>query len=180
MWGDMTPNLPTPATAAAFAVAVACCVQAAHAAPLPAPAEAAALVGTAEATVEVRNPHLALGADAPRIAFRGFAAAPLLDALLGPAWRDGGRAIEFRAADGYVSSIPAAQFERYPAWLVYRRADGADFVSDNVYQGRHAVPLGPWYLVWDNIGSPDLIPLGDHYWPYQVIDVAVSLPGTPP
>lgn len=150
--------------------------------PLPSPADAAALVGTGEVTVEVRNPHLALGADAPRVALRGFPAVPLLDALLGPGWREADREVEFRAADGYLSAIPAAQFMRHSAWLVHARADGAAFVSDNAYQGKRDVPLGPWYLVWDNIGSPELIPLGDHYWPYQVVDVSTvaSEPGDSP
>ncbi len=125
--------------------------------------------------MEVRNPHLALGVDAPVVAFRGFTAAPLLDALLGAEWREGG-AVEFHAADGYVSSIPVEQFERYPAWLVHRRADAGAFVTDNLFQGRREVPLGPWYLVWDNIGRPGLIPLGDHYWPYQVIEVTWAPP----
>lgn len=161
------------------------------AADLPPPAEAAALSGTDSVTIEVRNPHLGLGADAPLSNFRGFPAAAMLDALLGAGWRGttasaagdrpvdpGGvvRLLEFRAADGYVSTIPAAQFLRHRAWLVYARADGADFVTDNVYLGKRNLPLGPWYLVWDNIGAPELIPLGDHYWPYQVVEVSVTTP----
>jgi hypothetical protein len=145
---------------------------------LPSPADAPALVGTSEVTVEVRNPHLALGADAPRVALRGFPAVPLLDALLGPDWRAGDREVAFRAADGYLSTIPAAQFTRCRAWLVHARADGAAFITDNAYQGKRDVPLGPWYLVWDNIDSPDLIQLGDHDWPYQVVDVSAVASGS--
>lgn len=160
---------------AALAVAAASAIDVVHAASLPAPADAAALAGAEEVTVEVRNPHLALGADAPLIAFRGLSAVLVLDALLGARWREGG-ALEFRAADGYVSSIPVEQFGRYPAWLVHRRADGAEFATHNVYLDKRDIPLGPWYLVWDNVGRPELIALGDHYWPYQVIDVTWAPP----
>lgn len=82
--------------------------------------------------------------------------------------------VEFVAADGYRSAVPVVHLERYPAWLVYARADGGNFVTDNAFQGRKAVDLGPWYLVWDNLGSPELLTLGDHYWPYQVVEVSTS------
>jgi hypothetical protein len=145
----------------------------ASAAELPSPDALEARLRQAPAVVEVRNPHLALGLAAPVLAFRGFPASAVLDALLGSNWRaDGAGEIEFRAADGYRSAIPAANFLQYRAWLVYERADGAAFATDNVYQDKRDIPLGPWYLVWDNIGSPDLIPLGDHYWPYQVVGVS--------
>lgn len=148
----------------------------AGAAEVPSPDALEARLGQAPAVVEVRNPHLALGLAAPVLAFRGFPASAVLDALLGSGWRaDGTGEIEFRAADGYRSAIPAANFLQYRAWLVYERADGAAFATDNVYQDKRDIPLGPWYLVWDNIGSPDLIPLGDHYWPYQVVGVTIGM-----
>jgi len=147
----------------------------ASAAELPSPDALEARLRLAPAVVEVRNPHLALGLAAPVLAFRGFPAGAVLDALLGSGWRaDATGEIEFRAADDYRSAIPAANFLQYRAWLVYERVDGAAFASDNVYQDKRDIPLGPWYLVWDNIGSPDLIPLGDHYWPYQVVGVSIG------
>ena len=33
------------------------------------------------------------------------------------------------------------------------------------------VPLGPWYLVWDNISNPALLAEGASNWPYQVHEV---------
>ena len=121
--------------------------------------------------VEVRHAHDGLGDRSPVLAFRGFAATDVLDALLGEAWRRDAAGLEFIAADGYRSLVPVAHFARYRAWLVHARADGGPFVIDNRFQDRRGVPLGPWYLVWDNIGSPALTALGDHYWPYQVVEV---------
>jgi mono/diheme cytochrome c family protein len=50
------------------------------------------------------------------------------------------------------------------------------------------VALGPWYLVWDNLRDPELLPDGGTYWPYQVTQVLLSRarddallpPGIPP
>ena len=131
------------------------------------------------AVVEVRHAHDGLGDRSPVLAFRGFAATEVLDALLGEAWRRDAAGLEFIAADGYRSLVPVRQFTSYRAWLVYQRADGAPFVIDNRFQDQRGVPLGPWYLVWDNIGSPALTALGDHYWPYQVVEVrAVAGPAS--
>ncbi|MBU3693366.1 MAG: hypothetical protein FGM40_00875 [Rhodocyclaceae bacterium] len=149
----------------------------AHAEPLPAPDQVAARLQREPVMVQVRHPHDGLGERAPVLAYRGFPADEVLDALLGPAWREPGGEVEFAAADGYRSAIPAAHFARYRAWLVHARADGAAFVTDNVFQNRREVPLGPWYLVWDNLAAPELITLGDHYWPYQVVAVTVATPG---
>ena len=33
------------------------------------------------------------------------------------------------------------------------------------------MPLGPYYLVWDNIGNPALLAEGARNWPYQVAEV---------
>ena len=161
---------------AAVCVLVLCGVT--RAGTLPGPAALAEQLQQPAVVVEVRHAHDTLGEQAPVLAFRGFSATAALDALLGEAWRQPGGEVEFVAADGYRSAIPAVQFARYRAWLVYERADGAAFVTDNAFQGRRAVPLGPGYLVWDNIGAPELIPLGDHYWPYQVVEVhAVAVGG---
>jgi hypothetical protein len=36
------------------------------------------------------------------------------------------------------------------------------------------IPPGPYYLIWDNRGDPDLLSEGARNWPYQVIDVSFS------
>ena len=42
---------------------------------------------------------------------------------------------------------------------------------DNLAQNETDVPLGPYYLVWDNIGNPALLEEGARNWPYQVAEV---------
>jgi len=149
---------------------------AAFAEPLPVPNEVAERLQREPVAVQVRHAHDGLGELAPVLAYYGFPANEVLDALLGAAWRESGREVEFVAADGYRSVIPSAHFARYRAWLVYAPADGAAFVTDNVFKNRREVSLGPWYLVWDNLAAPQLMAFGDHYWPYQVVAVAIALP----
>ena len=45
---------------------------------------------------------------------------------------------------------------------------------DNLQQRQKDVPLGPYYLVWDNIRDPELVADGGTYLPYQIVDVEVS------
>jgi mono/diheme cytochrome c family protein len=60
---------------------------------------------------------------------------------------------------------------RHAAYLVYRRLDQPEFIIDNRYQNEHDVPLGPYYLVWDNMNSRELRDEGASAWPYQVVAV---------
>ena len=85
-----------------------------------------------------------------------------------------GTDLEFRALDGYVSRIPAERFARYRGWLVYERVGRDSFSVDNLQQNQRNVALGPWYLVWDNLRDPVLLPEGGTYWPYQVTQLLLS------
>lgn len=125
-------------------------------------------------TIEVVEPHLSTAERQTIVAYRGWPAAEVLDHLLGSRWREPGLDVEFRALDGYVSHIPSERFSEYPAYLVFASPDLPGFTIDNPSQNEKDVPLGPYYLVWDNIGHPDLLADGATYWPYQVSEVLVS------
>ncbi len=140
------------------------------------PAPNAVLFGLHEAPVTVIEPHRSTALKPVEVTYKGFPAVPLLDALLGTQWRSGEALIGFEAKDGYLSMIPAAQLLRYPAYLVYARADGDDF-SLETPPLNNRVPLGPWYLVWDNVLHSNLQADGATYWPYQVEKIGlVSAP----
>ena len=98
----------------------------------------------------------------------GYQANDVIARLFGEDWQGRGSTIEFRARDGYVSLIDVSHFSEESAYLVFAREDGAPFTVDNVDQNQMGVPLGPYYLVWDNISSPALVQEGPRYWPYQV------------
>jgi hypothetical protein len=140
------------------------------------PAPHAVMFGLHEAPITVIEPQRSTSLKPVEVTYKGYPAIAVLDALLGAQWRNSESLIGFEAKDGYLSMIPAAQFLRYPAYLVYARADGDDF-SVETPPLNNLVKLGPWYLVWDNVLHASLQADGDTYWPYQVEKIGlVSAP----
>ncbi len=140
----------------------------AGAAELPPPEELERRMGTPPGTVAVYEPHLSVGDRHVEVRYVGYPAVEVLQRILGGDWNRRGGAIEFRALDGYVSRIPVRRFHEEKAFIVFAHGDGAPFTVDNIRQNEKNVPLGPYYLVWDNMGNPALIAEGARDWPYQV------------
>ncbi len=128
----------------------------------------------APTTVTVVEPHLSTRERPVQAGYLGWPATAVLDKVLGASWRAPGVVLEFRALDGYVSRIPNERFLRFEAWLVVERIGHAGFMLDNLQQNEKNVHLGPYYLVWDNIGHPELLAEGASHWPYQIIVIQVS------
>ena len=167
------------ARAIAAAVAISCAGAAlpAWAVELPTPAELGRQLGPRAGkavTVAVLEPHLMRDGRMPEVRYVGFAADEVLTAVLGKGWRAPGQELEFRALDGFVSRIPVQRYAQHRGWLVHARADGRPFQVDNHLQGEQQVPLGPFYLVWDNRSSTALQAEGGALWPYQVASVSVG------
>ena len=167
----MKRNLVTGALSLAFAASF---LPASEAAELPSPQTLRAQLGSAPVTVEIVEPHLSTPEKPVRVRYLGYPAEAILDALLGRDWRLAGQELAFHALDGYVARLAPEQFARYRAYLVFARADGAEFVVDSIGQHEKRVPLAPYYLVWDNITAPELISQGAYGWPYQVTTVDLS------
>ncbi|MCC6134070.1 MAG: cytochrome c family protein [Candidatus Contendobacter sp.] len=148
----------------------------AQATSLPEPAALQQILQQPPQTVQVVEPHLSTQGQQTRVDYRGWPAEPVLDAVLGRDWRTAGQEIEFRALDGYVSRIPVERFTRYRAYLVFERIGQPAFTVDNLIQNQKNVPLGPYYLVWDNIQAPELVADGGTYWPYQAAQIRLSVP----
>lgn len=140
------------------------------------PAPHSVWLGMHDAPITVIEPLRSTSLKPVEVTYKGFPAVPVLDALLGMQWRSADALVGFEAKDGYLSMIPAAQLLRYPAYLVYARADGDDF-SVETPPLNNRVKLGPWYLIWDNVLHPSLQADGATYWPYQVEKIGlVSAP----
>lgn len=142
---------------------------------LPAPAvarEQLSAAGISAEPVTVLEPHLARKGRMPEVRYVGFPANAALAQWLGADWNAAGRELELRALDGFVSRIPVERFAQHRAWLVIAREDGKPFQVDNHLQGEKQVPLGPFYLVWDNRRSKALQAEGGALWPYQVAAVS--------
>lgn len=141
---------------------------------LPDPSAMRSLLESPAVVVRVKEPHLSSKSKAVLVQYRGWPAARVLDKWLGKAWRTPGVEIEFRALDGYVSHIPFERFQKYRAYLVFERLGHPSFSVDNRLQNEKNIPLGPYYLVWDNLKSPELVADGATYWPYQVTQLRVG------
>ena len=125
-------------------------------------------MGTPATAIPVHEPHLSVGDRRVAIEYVGYPAADVLARIFGTDWHDQAETVELRALDGYVSRIDVGRFLRETAFLVFARKDRAPFTIDNPRQNQTDVPLGPYYLVWDNITSPALLAEGARNWPYQV------------
>ena len=154
-----------------LAVLIAFTAAAARAAELPSIERLQERMGAPTTTIAVYEPHLSLRGQPVTIEYVGYPAADVLARLFGEDWRGKAETVELRALDGYVARIDAARFVEETAFLAFARADGAPFTIDNPRQNQTDVPLAPWYLVWDNISSPELLAEGASNWPYQVHEV---------
>jgi mono/diheme cytochrome c family protein len=117
--------------------------------------------------IRVVEPHLG-----QEVVYVGYPARAVFQAIYGKDWE---KAEEFllTCVDGYQPNIPAKQFLESTAFFAFRKADGGDFTIRNKQQDDKVVPLGPLYLVWENIKDEAMHEDGGSSWPYQVNGVDV-------
>jgi mono/diheme cytochrome c family protein len=101
------------------------------------------------------------------VTYEGFDVGKLFAAVYGEHWK-GIDEVLFTCLDGYQPVIPMDRFDRHAALLAFRRLDQPLFNVQNRFQNEKDVPLGPFYLVWDNLQSKELRDDGANGWPYQV------------
>lgn len=142
--------------------------------PLLPPAELEQLVDAKPITIKVFEPHLSVDGRKVMVEYVGFPIHSVLSKIFGTGWQDSNGNYDFRASDGYVSSISPQLLEKYKPLLVFRRKDGKPFTVDNQRQFEKNVPLGPYYLVWDNISNEALFKNGAYHWPYQVNEIKAN------
>jgi hypothetical protein len=116
------------------------------------------------AELEVWEPH-----EAKSVKYAGYRTAEVLEKAYGPAWKKASLVVFIRA-DGTRSPIPREKLESAET-LLAASAPGREFrVSNRFLQGEN-VPLGPFYLVWDNVSRPELREEGAGLWPYQIVGI---------
>lgn len=143
---------------------------------LPPPDRLEAETGIPARTVEVIEPHVSSPGHRLRVSYRGFGMAELLNRLFGERWKVPGTEVVFYGRDGYRSGTESGRFLSGSAWLVVGRADGKPFKVDNPDQHETGVPLGPYYLVWDNLHDSAARAQGAYGWPYQVVRIDLATP----
>lgn len=92
-------------------------------------------------------------------------------AKLYPAGWDKVDEVLFTCADGYQAAVSVKRLKDYDSYLVFEREGDPSFSVTNKHQNNEHVALGPFYLVWDNLKSPELKKTGAFNWPYQVVGV---------
>ena len=118
--------------------------------------------------IQVFEPH-----EKNEVTYRGIALNALLEKSLGESWRKSDLVV-FTCEDGYQATVNTERLIQEKAYLVYGRADSKDFQVNNVLQGEKNIPLGPYYLVWDNQKwPPEKRDLAEG-WPYQVVSLNVT------
>jgi mono/diheme cytochrome c family protein len=131
----------------------------------------------AETAVTLFDPHVSAN-----VGFQTLPAAPYLDSIYGPAWRKA-EMVMMTCTDGYQAMVPVEKLIAHPAFFAFAHSDGSPFQMDNLSQNEKNIPLGPWYLVWED--SPAIRADGGADWPYQVvaldlIDFATRFPKLAP
>jgi mono/diheme cytochrome c family protein len=125
-------------------------------------------LGSAIGEIAVIEPNAQCGKRDCIVTYVGVPLRTLIEYYFRDAWQGFSGEIHFIAGDGYLGIVEAARAREKDAYLVFARADGAPFIVANNQQNERAVPLGPFYLVWDNLEDPDLQQMGSYGWPYQV------------
>lgn len=113
--------------------------------------------------IKVYEPH-----EKREVTYTGVAMRDLLQKVYKSDWQKAEEVL-FTCVDGYQPSIPMTQFQKYDAYLVFRRADDPKFNVTNKLQNNETVPLGPFYLIWNNLKDKQLQEEGANGWPYQIV-----------
>lgn len=135
---------------------------------LPAPEQLERQYGLHRQIISVVEPHESTPDRPKLVRYAGLPMDHLLTRWFGESWKAPEGEIVFLARDGYRSAIASSRLTRYRAYLAFGRDDGAAFTVDNIQQNQKQIPLGPYYLVWDNRNAPELLRHGSYGWPYQV------------
>lgn len=133
------------------------------------PRQVRADLGKQAVDITVIEPH-ARDAEA-RVTYVGIPLRAVLERYFADDWSGFQGDIHFLARDRYLAAIAAERARSKDAYLTFARADGGPFVIDNRLQNEADVPLGPFYLVWDNLRQPELRKDSAYGWPYQVVEI---------
>lgn len=103
-------------------------------------------------------------------AFEAFPADELLTKIYGNDWKESEEAL-FTCSDGFQPSLPMAEFSKHQGYLAFARKGESDFSVVNP-DSHEKVPMGPLYLIWENIKDASIRNQGTiPGWPYEVTTI---------
>lgn len=138
---------------------------------LPPPADLSAKYKLPSRKVTVVEPHESTNERRKLVEYTALPIDGLLTHWFGDRWASEDAEIVFFAKDGYRSVVAGIKLKKYRAFLAFARPDGIPFRVDNISQNEQKIPLGPYYLIWDNLGAPELLRQGAYDWPYQITSI---------
>lgn len=141
---------------------------------LPSPGELIRKYQIPTQSIQVVEPHESTPQKSVLVSYTAVPLKTLLTDLFGKRWQANGSRIIFFAKDGYRTVIPKTKLVRFNAYLAFARDDDKPFTVDNIAQGEKQVSLAPYYLVWDNMNTPELLRHGAYGWPYQVNKIELA------
>jgi mono/diheme cytochrome c family protein len=115
--------------------------------------------------ITIWEPH-----EQKEVTFEAFSANDLLAKIYGDDWKKSEEAL-FTCSDGYQPSLPMAEFNNHLGYLAFARNDDPEFsvMSSDKHE---RVPVGPFYLIWENIKDASIRKQGTTPgWPYQVTTI---------
>jgi len=123
-------------------------------------------LGSEVVEISVTEPHC--GKSDCKTTYIGIPFRRVIEFYYPDAWKGFKGEVQLFARDGYLEVVDADKIRKQDGYLAFARADGEPFVVDNKQQNERDVPLGPFYLVWDNVKHAELQKEGAYGWPYQV------------
>lgn len=121
-----------------------------------------------EQTLSVWEPH-----EDKNVTYQGYPLREVLDRVFGPSWKKS-ELVLFTCADGYKAPIPRVNIDTEKSLLAFARKDKADFSLNNRLQNEKNIPLGPLYLVWNNLNNPQIRAEEGTNWPYQIVGIELT------
>jgi hypothetical protein len=124
-------------------------------------------------TVEVVDPNESTARAKSKLKFRVYDGKEVLDRAFGSRenWTKA-KVLTYECADGYKPALETKDFIAGKFYFAFAKDDGKEFsIINNLKDGKKA-DLAPFYIVWSDASMQTKNKA--HYWPYQV--VAVALP----
>jgi hypothetical protein len=125
--------------------------------------------------IKVKDPYLSSSEKLEEAEYLGYPAEKILDHYLGKKWREADNDIQFSSKDGSDVVVPVERFKMHKAYIVFEQR-GLYSVSEKTLQLNEGISeMGPYFLIWDDISSPDEIKTDLPYWSFQVSQVSLTI-----
>lgn len=104
------------------------------------------------------------------VEFQALPLKAILNKVYGELWKKSEELL-FTCRDGYQPSLPLQRFQDFDSLLAFELKGSKAFTIHNVTESNRKTNLAPYYLIWNNLKSPDLQTGDGAFWPYQLVGI---------